>query len=99
MKYSISVESTALGADLAPQRPKAVREQTELPNHILEPAWQGTRVLVRVGRLIPVPQDASEADLERCTSDLQATLDRVCQFAEANVGKVGTSEFPVGDER
>jgi len=49
MKYSISVESTALGADLAPQRPKAVREQAELPNHILEPAWQGTRVLVRIG--------------------------------------------------
>ena len=58
-----------------------------------------SRVLVRVGRLIPVPQDASEADLERCTAELQATLDRVCQFAEANVGRVGTSEFPVGDER
>jgi bifunctional non-homologous end joining protein LigD len=49
VKYSIPVESTALGADLAPQRPKAVREQAELPNHILEPAWQGTRVLVRIG--------------------------------------------------
>ena len=58
-----------------------------------------SRVLVRVGRLIPVPQDASEADLERCTAELQTTLDRVCQFAEANVSKVGTSEFPVGDER
>lgn len=49
MKYSVSVESTALGVDLAPQRPKPVREQAELPNHILEPAWQGTRVLVRIG--------------------------------------------------
>ena len=49
VKYSEPVESTALGADLAPQRPKAVREQVELPNHILEPAWQGTRVLVRIG--------------------------------------------------
>ena len=39
----------AVGADLAPQRPKAVREQAELPNHILEPAWSGTRVLVRIG--------------------------------------------------
>ena len=46
-----------------------------------------------------VGQDASEAELERYTAELQATLDRVCQFAEANVGKVGTSEFPVGDER
>lgn len=49
MKYSVLVESTALGADVAPQRPKSVREQAELPNHILEPAWQGTRVLVRIG--------------------------------------------------
>jgi bifunctional non-homologous end joining protein LigD len=49
VKYSDLVESTALGEDLVPQRPKAVREQAELPNHILEPAWQGTRVLVRIG--------------------------------------------------
>lgn len=50
MKYSISMDSAAVvGADLAPQRPKAVREQAELPRHILEPAWEGTRVLVRVG--------------------------------------------------
>ena len=49
MKYSVLVESSALAVDLAPQRPKAVREQAELPNHILEPAWQGTRVLVRIG--------------------------------------------------
>jgi bifunctional non-homologous end joining protein LigD len=49
VKYSLSVELTALGVDLAPQRPKPVREQAELPNHILEPAWQGTRVLVRIG--------------------------------------------------
>ena len=50
MKYSPSVESvSAVGVDLVPQRPKPVREQAELPNHILEPAWQGTRVLVRIG--------------------------------------------------
>jgi len=49
VKYSISVDATTFGADLAPQRPRAVREQAELPNHILEPAWQGTRVLVRIG--------------------------------------------------
>lgn len=50
MKYSEAVESTAaVGSDLLPQRPKLVREQAELANHILEPAWQGTRVLVRVG--------------------------------------------------
>lgn len=53
-----------------------------------------SRVLVRVGRLIPVPADASEADLERYTAELQSTLDRVCEFSEVNVSKVGTSEFP-----
>ncbi len=53
-----------------------------------------SRVLVRVGKLIPVPADASDADLERYSAELQATLDRVCEFAEANVSKAGTSEFP-----
>jgi bifunctional non-homologous end joining protein LigD len=49
VKYSVLVESSALAVDLVPQRPKALREHAELPNHILEPAWQGTRVLVRIG--------------------------------------------------
>lgn len=53
-----------------------------------------SKVLVRVGRLIHVPGEATEADLEACTTELQATLDRVCEFSEANVAKVGTSEFP-----
>ncbi len=53
-----------------------------------------SRVLVRVGKLIPVPTDASEEDLERYTAELQATLDRVCAFAEENVAKAGTGEFP-----
>ena len=52
-----------------------------------------SRVLVRVGKLIPVPTDASEEDLERYTTELQATLDRVCAFAEENVAKAGTGEF------
>ena len=51
MKYSVSVVDpvAGTGTDLIPQRPRAVREQAELPHHILEPAWSGTRVLVRVG--------------------------------------------------
>jgi bifunctional non-homologous end joining protein LigD len=55
VKYSVSVAETvtAIGADLAPQRPRAVREQSELPHHILEPAWSGTRVLVRIGHAGP----------------------------------------------
>jgi len=53
-----------------------------------------SRVLVRVGKLIAVPKDATEEDLVRYTDELQATLDRVCEFSEANVNKAGTSEFP-----
>jgi lysophospholipid acyltransferase (LPLAT)-like uncharacterized protein len=53
-----------------------------------------SRVLVRVGKLIAVPKDATEEDLIRYTDELQATLDRVCEFSEANVGKAGTEEFP-----
>ena len=53
-----------------------------------------SRVLVRFGKLIPVPSGASDDDVERYTAELQASLDRVCEFAEANVNQVGTSEFP-----
>ena len=58
-----------------------------------------SRVLVRVGKLIPVPADASDADLERYSAELQATLDRVCEFAEVNVSKAGTAEFPYSQEK
>ena len=87
MKYSIPVEAvSAVSLDLRPQRPKAVREQAELANHILEPAWQGTRVLVRIGHdgprfmgyegVVDGPRelyDAIQAET-RCTS---AVLDGV----------------------
>jgi lysophospholipid acyltransferase (LPLAT)-like uncharacterized protein len=53
-----------------------------------------SRVLVRVGKLIRVPGDATDEDIERYTAELQASLDRVCEFAEANAKRVGTSEFP-----
>jgi len=53
-----------------------------------------SRVLVRVGKLIPVPTDASDEELARYTDELQAALDRVTTFAEENVNKVGTAEFP-----
>ena len=53
-----------------------------------------SRVLVRFGKLIPVPSGASDEDVERYTAELQASLDRVCEFSEANVNRVGTSEFP-----
>jgi lysophospholipid acyltransferase (LPLAT)-like uncharacterized protein len=53
-----------------------------------------SRVLVRFGKLIHVPAGATDAEVERYTSELQASLDRVCEFAEANVKQVGTSDFP-----
>ena len=54
-----------------------------------------SRVLVRVGKLIHVPVDASDQDMETYTTELQATLDRVYEFSEENVGAVGTGEFPL----
>ena len=53
-----------------------------------------SRVLLRFGKLIPVPAEASDEEVERYTGELQTALDRVCEFAEANVCRVGTSEFP-----
>jgi lysophospholipid acyltransferase (LPLAT)-like uncharacterized protein len=53
-----------------------------------------SRVLMRFGKLIPVPPDAGDEDLERYQQDLQDSLDRVRKFAEENVSRVGTAEFP-----
>ena len=53
-----------------------------------------SRVLMRFGKLISVPPDATDEDLERYQQELQNSLDRVCEFAEANVQKVGAAEFP-----
>ena len=52
-----------------------------------------SRVLLRFGKLIPVPADASDEEVESYTGELQSALDRVCEFAEENVRRVGTSEF------
>jgi hypothetical protein len=53
-----------------------------------------SRVLVRFGKLIPVPAEASDNDIERYTVELQSSLDRVCEFAKENVSQVGSAEFP-----
>ncbi len=53
-----------------------------------------SRVLMRFGKLIPVPTDAPDEDLERYQQGLQESLDRVREFAEANIQKVGSQEFP-----
>ena len=54
-----------------------------------------SRVLMRFGKLIEVPREASDDELGAYTNQLQAALERVVEFAEANVAKVGSPEFPV----
>jgi lysophospholipid acyltransferase (LPLAT)-like uncharacterized protein len=53
-----------------------------------------SRVLMRFGKLIQVSPDTNEAELSRYEAELQVALDRCVEFAEANVEKVGTAEFP-----
>jgi lysophospholipid acyltransferase (LPLAT)-like uncharacterized protein len=53
-----------------------------------------SKVLVRFGKLIPVPRGAADEELDRYQQELQAALDRVVEFSEANVSRVGTAEFP-----
>jgi len=54
-----------------------------------------SRALMRMGRPIPVPADADDTTKERYVAELQAALDRVREFAEANVERVGSAEFPI----
>lgn len=53
-----------------------------------------SRALLRVSHQVFVPADA---DREKFLSELQAMLERVRDFAEANVGRVGSKEFPVSE--
>ena len=54
-----------------------------------------SRALIRVSRRITVPGEVDDFQKERVHGDLQSALERVREFAEANVGKVGSAEFPV----
>ncbi len=58
-----------------------------------------SRVLVRVGKLIRVPPDAGDEEMARYTAELQATLDRVCEFSEKRVSEVGREDFPLYKRR
>jgi lysophospholipid acyltransferase (LPLAT)-like uncharacterized protein len=51
------------------------------------------RALMRVSRQIPVPPDGGD---ERYLQELQCALDRVRLFAEENIHKAGSPEFPAG---
>jgi lysophospholipid acyltransferase (LPLAT)-like uncharacterized protein len=54
-----------------------------------------SRALMRVSRQIAVPASATDTERESFHVQLQASLDRVREFAEQNVGNVGSKEFPV----
>jgi lysophospholipid acyltransferase (LPLAT)-like uncharacterized protein len=53
-----------------------------------------SRALVRVSRKTMVPEDADETQMADYHAQLQAALDRVTEFAEENVARVGSKEFP-----
>jgi lysophospholipid acyltransferase (LPLAT)-like uncharacterized protein len=53
-----------------------------------------SRMLMRLSAKIPVPTHASESERDRYFGELQAALDRTREFAEGNVKRVGSKEFP-----
>jgi len=58
-----------------------------------------SRALMRVGRTISVPTDADDAQREKALQELQASLDRCREFAEANVREAGSAKFPFYSRR
>lgn len=57
-----------------------------------------SRALMRVGRYMHVPADADEQQLALFHQEMQATLERVRQFAEENVLRVGSPQFPLHED-
>jgi lysophospholipid acyltransferase (LPLAT)-like uncharacterized protein len=53
-----------------------------------------SRALMRVSRKIHVPEEIQEPERDQFHQELQAALDRVRDFAEANIQGVGSQEFP-----
>jgi lysophospholipid acyltransferase (LPLAT)-like uncharacterized protein len=54
-----------------------------------------SKALARIGAKMRVPADADEAQMAEYHRQLQAALERVTSFAEENVARVGSAEFPV----
>jgi len=54
-----------------------------------------SKALVRFSVKMRVPADADDAQMADFHSQLQAALERVTGFAEENVGRVGSAEFPI----
>lgn len=57
------------------------------------------RALMRVAARIPVPAESNDTEMERYHAQLQAALERVRQFAEENVPRVGSTEFPLFERK
>ncbi|MFZ3266785.1 MAG: lysophospholipid acyltransferase family protein [Terriglobales bacterium] len=54
-----------------------------------------SKVLARVGAKMRVPADADDAQMAEFQGQLQGALERVTSFAEANVARVGSADFPI----
>jgi lysophospholipid acyltransferase (LPLAT)-like uncharacterized protein len=54
-----------------------------------------SKALVRFSAKVQVPADADDAQMLEFHRQLQAALERVTAFAEGNVARVGSPEFPV----
>lgn len=54
-----------------------------------------SKALVRLGKKIQVPAGADDAQMAEFHKQLQAALERVTTFAEENVARVGSPEFPL----
>jgi lysophospholipid acyltransferase (LPLAT)-like uncharacterized protein len=54
-----------------------------------------SKALVRVSPKLRVPAQANDTQIRDFHGLLQQALERVTRFAEENVGRVGTKEFPV----
>lgn len=54
-----------------------------------------SKALVRFSKKIQVPANAGESQMADFHRQLQASLERVTAFAEANVSRVGSPDFPV----
>lgn len=54
-----------------------------------------SRALMRISRKITVPRKIDDLEMDRFQAELQAALNRVREFSEANLQKAGSEEYPV----
>jgi len=54
-----------------------------------------SKALMRVAKMIYVPAEADDSQMEEFHRQLQSSLDRVRDFAEQHVDKVGSPDFPL----